>query len=113
MKERISRMESCLHCGTTTSSAIESNDLFEKFADRFIGLAVRSGDAKALLELAISQLEQAGLFGYQSGAAVAGPSSLYKLRRYRIASQALKASMEMLEPMADDIYRFDSNGHAI
>lgn len=113
MKERISHMESCLHCGTTTSSAGESNDLSEAFADRFIGLAVRAGDVAALKELAESQITRTGLYGHKTGCATNGPSSLYKLRRMRIARKALQAAEAMLEPNANDIHRFDSNGHAI
>jgi hypothetical protein len=111
MTARISHMESCLSCGSTTSSAVVSNETVEKFADRFIGLAVRSGDVKALHELAVDQLSQIGCFGYQTGSSTDGPSSLHKLRRIRIAIQALQAAKDMLEPIANDIHRFDSNGH--
>ena len=104
-------MESCLHCGSTTSSAGGSNDTAEKFADRFIGLAVRAGDVKALHELAVDQLDRIGCFGHQTGASPDGPSSLYKLRRIRIAMQAMQAAKDMLEPKANDVHRFDSNGH--
>lgn len=76
MKERISHMESCLHCGTTTSSAGESNDLSEALADRFIGLAVRAGDVAALKELAEFQVTNTGLYGQKTGSVSDGPSSL-------------------------------------
>jgi hypothetical protein len=104
-------MESCLHCGSTTSSAGASNEFSEAFADRFIGLAVRSGDVKALHELASDQLANIGCFGHQTGSSPDGPSSLYKLRRMRIASKAMQAAMEMLTPKANDIHRFDAEGH--
>ena len=113
MGTRISHMESCLHCGTTTSSAQESNDLTESFADRYIGLAVRSGDVAALHELAFSQIGKVGLFYQKSGAAGDGPSCLLKLRRMRIARKALEAAELLLEPLANDIHEFDSNGHKI
>lgn len=112
-KERISHMESCLHCGSTTSSAGDGNDLSESFADRFIGLAVRAGDVLALKELAESQITNTGLYGSNTGCVQDGPRSLYKLRRMRIARKALQAAESMLEPLANDIHRFDANGHAI
>lgn len=113
MSERISHMESCLWCGTTTSSAGEANDIGEKFAQRYIGLAVRAGDVAALHELASYHMGKVGLFGYQSGSVGDGPSALYKLRRMRIARMALEAAEKMLEPIASDEHRFDANGHKI
>jgi hypothetical protein len=104
-------MEPCLACGSTTSSAGAANDTTEKFADRFIGLAVRAGDVAALHELAIDQLGRIGGFGHKTGASPPGPSSLYKLRRIRVAMQAMQSAKDMLEPTADDIHRFDHNGH--
>lgn len=111
MSQRISHMEACLQCGSTTSSAVEKNDLAESFADRFIGLAIRAGDIAALHELAKAQVESICGFGYQSGSVSPGPNALYKLRRMRIARKALEAAESMLEPMANDIHKFDQNGH--
>jgi len=113
MSNRVSHMESCLHCDTTTSSAVDSNPAFEKFADRYIGLAVRAGDVAALDELAKYQIGRTGLYGYQGGSVSSGPSALHKLRRMRIAIKALQAAESMLEGMASDEYRFDGNGHSI
>ena len=113
MKERISHMEVCLHCGTTTSSAINSNDTVEDFVDQFIGLAGRCGDVKALADLASSLVNHAGCYGDKTGSVAEGPSSLSKLRRFRMARKALQAAEDMLEPQANDVHRFDSNGHAI
>lgn len=113
MANRISHMEGCLHCGTTTSSAGESNNLTEKFAERFIGLAVRAGDMRALFELAEYQIKNAGMFGSNTGSTGDGPSALYKLRRASIAGKALTAAIEALTPIANDIHEFDHNGHKI
>ena len=112
MANRISHMESCLHCGTTTSTAMESNDKTEKLLSRMIGLAVRAGDIKALHEIALDSLVECGIFS-QTGSVQHGPSSLYKLRRIRISVNALNAAAGMLEPVANDIHEFDSNGHKI
>lgn len=113
MSNRISHMESCTQCGSTTSSAMKANDFAEQFADRYIGLAVRSGDVAALHEMAKHWVDSVGGFGHKSGSAVDGPSALYKLRRFRMARKALEAAESMLEPLANDIHEFDSNGHKV
>lgn len=110
---RISHMESCTQCGSTTSSAMKGNDYAEAFADRYIGLAVRACDVAALHEMAKHWLDSVGGFGYKTGCAVDGPSSLYKLRRFRMARKALEAAESMLIETASDVHEFDSNGHKI
>lgn len=112
MANRISHMESCLHCGTTTSSAMGSNDKTEKLLSRMVVLAVRASDVKALHEIATGALDKCGVFS-TAGSVCHGPSSLYKLRLMRIAVNALNAAVGMLEPVANDIHEFDSNGHKI
>jgi len=110
---RVSHMESCLHCGTTTSSTGKSNDYTEEFIDRYIGLAVRCGDVAALDELAKHELDNTGLYFSGSGSAGEGPRALSKLRRFRIARKACEAAEKMLELVANDEHHFDSNGHLI
>ncbi|MNR08706.1 hypothetical protein D3C85_1248740 [compost metagenome] len=110
---RISHMESCIHCGTTTSSGQKANDFAEQFADRYIGLAVRSGDVAALHEMAKHWIESVGGFGYQSGGVSDGPSALYKLRRIRMARKAMEAAEAMLLPVASDVHEFDQYGHKV
>ncbi|MNJ35403.1 hypothetical protein D3C77_301380 [compost metagenome] len=112
MGTRISHMESCLTCGTTTSSAIKENDEFEALAGKYIDLAMKSGDHKAVFELAKQQLDKFGLF-YSTGGAGDGPSALYKLRRARITAKAMFSLIGYLEPVSNDEHHFDENGHKI
>lgn len=108
---RVSHMEACLLCGSTGSGAVKENPLFEIFADKFIELAVRARDHKALKDLAINHLNEMGCFSTTGNGSLGGPSTLYKLRRARIAQKAMAAMVESLEPNASDEHHFDSNGH--
>lgn len=108
---RVSHMEACLLCGSTGSGAVEDNPVFEVFIDKFIELAVRSGDHKALKELALNQLNEMGCFSTTGSGSIGGPSTLYKVRRARIAQKAMAAMVETLEQKASDEHHFDSNGH--
>jgi hypothetical protein len=105
-KERVSHMESCLSCGLTNSGAIDRNPEYEQLAGVVVDLAVSAGNHKALHDLAIQQLDRVGLFS-TCGHKQAGPSSLYALRRLRMASKSISALIEMLEPQANDEHRFD------
>lgn len=107
----VSHMESCLLCGSTTSSAVKENPEFELFIDKFIELAVRAGDHRALRDLASSNLSEMGCFSTGGGGSLGGPRTLYKLRHARIAQKAMNAMVEALEPHANDEHHFDSNGH--
>lgn len=111
-KERISHMESCLLCGTTNSSSVDKNPAHEVFAEKFIELAVKAGDHKALADFAEGQLASMGGF-FTSGGAGNGPRALLKLRHVRMARKALEAFERSIEPVANDEHRFDSNGHLI
>lgn len=108
---RVSHMESCLLCGSTGSGAVEDNPVFEVFIDKFIELAVRAGDHKALKDLALNHLNEMGCFSTTGCGSLGGPATLYKLRRARIAQRAMAAMVESLEPSASDEHHFDSNGH--
>lgn len=110
---RISHMEACVTCGTTTSSALKGNDFAESLNDRFIGLAVRAGDVAALHEIAKHWIDSIGGFGYQTGCVYDGPDALYKLRRVRMARLALEAAERIIAPKASDVHEFDSNGHKV
>lgn len=107
---RVSHMEACITCGSTTSSAVTENPEFEEFADKFIELAVRSGDLKALNEFSKRQLERVGCWS-TSGGSHTGPGSLHKMRRIRLARKALSAAEDVLAGIASDEHHFDSNGH--
>lgn len=111
-KERISHMESCLLCGSTGSGAVEKNQDFEEFADKFIQLATRAKDHAALKDFAAAQIERMGCFSTTGGAGH-GPSALYRLRRAKIAQKAMAAMVADLESVANDDHRFDGNGHLI
>lgn len=111
-KERVSHMESCLLCGTSNSGSVDNNPIHEVFADKFIELAVKAGDHKALADFAGEQITSMGGF-FQSGGAGSGPRALYKLRRVRMARKALEAFEAAIEPVSNDEHRFDSNGHLI
>lgn len=111
-KERISHMESCLLCGTSNSGSVDQNPMHEIFADKFIELAVKAGDHKALADFAEGQLASMGGF-FTSGGAGSGPRALHKLRRVRMARKALEALEKDIEPVSNDEHRFDGNGHLI
>lgn len=107
---RISHMEACLTCGSTTSSAVKANPEFEEFAVRFIDLAIRAGDIKALTEFAAHQLSKVGCFSTTGGAST-GPSALHKFRRIRLARKALDAAESALSKVSTSEHHFDSNGY--
>lgn len=111
-KERISHMESCLLCGTSNSGSVDKNPMHEVFVDKFIELALKAGDHKALADFAEGQIASMGGF-FQSGGAGTGPRALQKLRRVRMARKALEALEKEIEPVANDEHRFDVNGHLI
>ena len=112
-KERIVHMESCLACGTTTSSAMERNDEIEAMAQKLIELAERARDHKALRDLAQDQVSRMSGFSTTGCCDYDGPSALRNLRRPRIAASATQALIRMLEPKANTENRFDSSGHKI
>lgn len=108
---RVSHMESCLLCGSTTSSAPENNNEFEILAGKYIALAAAQNNHAALRDLAIDQIGRMGGFSTTGSAGYTGPAALYRLRRARIAQNAMAAMVESLEPKASDEHHFDSNGH--
>lgn len=112
MKERVSHMEPCLLCHTTTSSAGNGNSHLEQICDQFIEMAVQCGNHKALVDLAKHQINEIGVFS-TVGACGSGTSALYKMRRLRIARKAIQAAEDSISPSASDEVRFDSNGHVI
>lgn len=99
-------MESCLSCGLKNSGAIEGNPEVELMAEKFIELAVKSEDHKALYDLAKQNFGRVGLFT-TCGKIPSGPGSLYALRRVRMAVKALSALQGILEPRANDEHHFD------
>lgn len=105
-KKTVSHMESCLSCGLTNSGAIERNPEVELMAEKFIELAVKADDHKALYDLANNHLGRVGLFSTR-GSIQSGPRSLYALRRIRMAVKALSALQGILEPLANDEHHFD------
>ena len=102
----VSHMESCLTCGLTNSGAIERNPEVELMAEKFIELAVKADDHKALYDLAKQNFGRVGLFT-TCGKIPSGPNSLYALRRIRMAVKALTALQGILEPRANDEHHFD------
>lgn len=104
--KRVSHMEACLSCGLTNSAAIQRNPELEAMAEKLIELAVKAGDHKALHALAKDNLSRVGLFT-SCGTMMAGPNSLYALRRVRIAVNALTELQKILEPRANDEHEFD------
>lgn len=108
---RVSHMESCLLCGSTTSSAPENNNEFEVLAGKYIALASAQNNHAALRDLALDQINRMGVFSTTGNGGSTGPAALYRLRRARIAAQAMIYMVESLEPNASDEHHFDSNGH--
>lgn len=102
-RKHVTRMESCMACGLTNSGAVKSNPEIESEANELIALARAAGNHKALINLATRHLGRVGCFT-TCGRAGSGSSSMYVLRRARIAQAAMAALIEMLEPVADNVY---------
>lgn len=102
-RKHVTRMESCMACGLTNSGAVKSNPEIEADAQDLIILAKACGNQKVLIDLAARHLDRVGVFT-TCGKAGAGQRSIYVLRRARIAQAAMAALIEMLEPVADNVY---------
>lgn len=102
-KQRVTRMEYCMCCGLTNSGAVKSNPEIEIEANALIELAKQAKNQKVLVDLATRHLGQVGVFT-TCGRAGDGRGSMHLLRRARIAQAAMAALIEMLEPLADNVY---------